>query len=140
MIVALRDSRNRDGADNSCAYDVKRKAAAMRRHIDGVDAAQFIQRLPAQSDFAAHAVGALVQSHDHINFPPHPFRIIRRGAGQGCIEQRPSRHANIDDQWQLPRDCRITHQRAKLPGVRLVKFFKAQFLFLKLQPLNIAFE
>ena len=63
-----------------------------------------------------------------------------RGAGQGRIEQRSPRHPDVDDQRQLPRNGRIAHQRAEPPGIRLVKFRKAQFLFLQLQPLNIAFE
>ena len=38
MIIALRNSGDRNGADNSGANDVKRKASAMGRHIDGIDA------------------------------------------------------------------------------------------------------
>lgn len=77
-----------------------------------------------------------MQTHDGFDFSPHLFGIIGTDVRRRRMKQRPSRHADVNDQRQLPGNGSIAHQRTQLPGVGFVQLLNLKFLLLNPQPLN----
>lgn len=100
VVIALRQARNGDGADDAGILDMDGEAAAMGCEIQGRDTAMVIERVLLGEELAPDPVGALEVTQHHVALAPHPFGIIGGASGKRRVEELPRAEADIDDDRQ----------------------------------------
>jgi len=106
VVVALGETGDGEAADDSGAVDVEGEAAAVGGVVGVGEAVAFGEGAVVVREGEADGVGAAMEAGDDVRFALHPAGVVRRGAGEGGVEERLvglAEAADVDDDGVFAR-------------------------------------
>lgn len=133
VVFALGKAGDGDAADDSGSFDVEGKAAAVGGVVGVGEVVALAEGEAALFEREADGVGAAVEAGDDVDLALDPARVVRRGAGEGGVEEGLvglAEAADVDDDGLAAGDGQIAKAEAEAPGGVMVKVRKTKFGFL----------
>src|SRR5580704_3541520 len=103
MIVALRQTRDGDGTNDTGTKYAQRKAAPVAGVVCNREPVAFEEIGFLVLHLPPDGIGTTMKTSDHIAFAAHPLDIVGRGPRQRRVKEGLSKTPDVDHQAQLAR-------------------------------------